>query len=470
MAGASADRGSFRDPSGTVYRIGGRILRTITDHAEKDFAAVVETGLLESLVGDGSVVGWHDVDDRAEWPGDDESAVRVLEHPVLPFISYPYEWSFRGLKAAALLHLDIHLKALEFGCTLLDASAYNVQFQGPRPIFIDHLSFRPYTDGDLWIGHSQFCDQFLAPLLLRAVVGVAPNAWFRGAQEGVPAAELAALLPWWRRWRPRTAIHITMPAAFERRARRRPTAAASTTGASKAGRRLPKSGLVHMLNGLRRWIGGLEPRDGDASLWSDYDKTHSYASEEESRKMAFVERFVGAARPTSVWDVGCNTGVYSALALSAGAGRVIGFEFDHGALDKAFARATDQGLDFLPLYMDAANPSPSQGWNQEERPGLAERGPADGLIALAVLHHLCIGRNIPLPAAVDWLVGLAPTGVIEFVPKTDPMVQVMLAGRQDVFDKYDADAFESAVAARARIGARETVTDNGRLLVTYDRS
>ena len=448
MTGASADRGSFRDPSGTVYRTGGRILRTITDHAEKDFAAVVETGLLESLVGDDSVVGWRDVDDRAEWPGGDESAVRVLEHPVLPFISYPYEWSFRGLKAAALLHLDIHLKALEFDCTLQDASAYNVQFQGPRPIFIDHLSFRPYTDGDLWIGHSQFCDQFLAPLLLRSMVGLPPNAWFRGAQEGVPAADLAALLPWWRRWRPRTAIHITMPAAFERRARRRPTAAASTTGpskvgASKAGRRLPKSGLVHMLSGLRRWIGGLEPRDGDASLWSDYDKTHSYGSEEESRKMAFVERFIGAARPTSVWDV--------------------------GALDKAFARATDQGLDFLPLYMDAANPSPSQGWNQEERPGLAERGPADGLIALAVLHHLCIGRNIPLPVAVDWLVGLAPTGVIEFVPKADPMVQVMLAGRQDVFDKYDADAFESAVAARARIGARETVTDSGRLLIAYDR-
>ena len=74
-----------------------------------------------------------------------------------------------------------------------------------------------------------------------------------------------------------------------------------------------------------------------------------------------------------------------------------------------------------------------------------------------------------MPVAVDWLVGLAPTGVIEFVPKADPMVQVMLAGRQDVFDKYDADAFESAVAARARIGARETVTDSGRLLIAYDR-
>ena len=464
MPGASVDRGSFRDPSGSVYRTGDRILRTITRHAETDFAAVVESGLLESLVGDGLVVGWQDVGDRGEWPADDDAAVRVLEHPVLPFISYPYEWSFSGLKAAALLHLDVHLTALEFDCTLQDASAYNVQFQGPRPIFIDHLSFRPYTDGDLWIGHSQFCNQFLAPLLLRALLGVPHNAWFRGAQDGVPGAALAALLPWWRRWRPRTAIHITMPAAFDRRARRRPAGATKT-----ATRRLPKSGLVHMLKGLRRWIAALERRDGDASLWSDYAKTHSYGDEEERRKMAFVERFVSATRPPSLWDIGCNTGVYSELALSAGAGRVVGFEFDHGALDQAFARADERRLDFLPLYMDAANPSPSQGWDQGERPGLAERGPADGLIALAVLHHLCIGRNVPLPAAVDWLVRLAPAGAIEFVPKADPMIEVMLAGRQDVFDAYDAAAFEAALAARARIGARETVTDSGRLLVTYDR-
>jgi ribosomal protein L11 methylase PrmA len=222
-----------------------------------------------------------------------------------------------------------------------------------------------------------------------------------------------------------------------------------------------------MLKGLRRWISGLAA-DGD-SLWSDYAETHSYGAEEEARKKAFVERFVAEARPPTLWDIGCNTGVYSELALAAGAGRVVGFEFDHGALDKAFARAVERRLDFLPLYLDAANPSPSQGWHQGERAGLAERGPADGLIALAVLHHLCIGRNVPLPAAVDWLVGMAPTGVIEFVPKADPMVRVMLAQRRDVFDAYDAVAFEAALAARARIGARQTVTDGGRLLVAYDR-
>jgi len=90
---------------------------------------------------------------------------------------------------------------------------------------------------------------------------------------------------------------------------------------------------------------------------------------------------------------------------------------EEGALDAAFARARDQDLAFTPLYFDATNPAPDQGWAQEERAGMAARGPVDAVLALAFVHHLAIAKNLPLPRIVRWLTGLAPAGVVEFVPK-----------------------------------------------------
>ena len=151
-----------------------------------------------------------------------------------------------------------------------------------------------------------------------------------------------------------------------------------------------------------------------------------------------------------LFDLGCNTGEYCEVALSSGAKRAVGFDFDQGALERAYARAKDKNLELLPLFLDAANPSPDQGWNMKERPGLTTRCKADAVMALAFEHHLAIARNIPLDQVVDWLVGMAPTGVIEFVHKSDPTVQQLLALREDIFDDYTSEAFEAAIESAPR--------------------
>ena len=184
MSQAVAEPGSFRDPSGRVYRRDGRIFRTVLEPAVADFEFVRSTGLLQRLARDGLALAAEPV--NASVLGDLAAGARyVLEQPKIPFISYPYEWSFLALKSAALCHLEVHLEALDHGVTLSDASAYNVQFEGARPVFIDALSFRHYRDGDLWVGHRQFCEQFLNPLLLRATLGIPHNAWYRGSPEGI---------------------------------------------------------------------------------------------------------------------------------------------------------------------------------------------------------------------------------------------------------------------------------------------
>ncbi len=392
------------------------------------------------------------------------SASLVLEHPPLATVSYPYEWSFSALQAAALLQLDVYLHALDYDVTLSDASAYNVQFVGPRPIFIDHLSFKPYNEGEFWLAHRQFCEQFLNPLLLRATLGLPHNAWFRGSLEGIGITDFARMLPTRKKFSWNIFTHVVLQARLQEGSAN--TSKAKATGAA---RKLPKQSFKNMLTGLRHWISKLHPADTGATVWQDYDQQHSYQDDEYRSKMAFVSAFAESTQPEMLWDIGCNTGDFSAASLAAGAQQVVGFDADHGALEKAFARATEQELKFLPLYMDLANPSPDQGWSQLERSGLRGRANADAIIALAVIHHMAISSNIPLASAVEWLVSLAPAGVIEFVPKNDPMVQALLALREDIFTDYSEQAFTRALKSNARIEKRQVVSKTGREMFWYTR-
>lgn len=458
---AQYDAGSFRDRRGHVFSQNGRICRTVTDFGVDDFNVVRQTKLLDVLVANGSVIAEERVDSGEPLPA---GAALVLKHPKLPYVSYPYEWPFAALKAAALLHLDVHLAALEDRVTMSDASAYNVQFRGAKPVFIDVLSFVPYVDGEFWSGHQQFCNQFLNPLLLRARLGVPHNAWYRGALEGVSTEELNQLLPWYKKLSWNMLTHVALQARFQQGARR----GGAAVEKAKA-RKLPLIGHQEILRGLRRWIAKLEPLGGGSTDWENYANQNSYDSAEEAAKRDYVRQFVASSAPSMMCDLGCNTGEYSVLALESGAETVVGFDFDQNAIERAFRRAQREELNFLPLLLDAANPSPMQGWQQQERRGFAERADSEALLALALIHHLVIGKNIPMQQAVGWLVAQAATGVIEFVQKTDPMVVALLQLREDIFEDYSQDSFEIALQKNARIVHSQEVSANGRRLYTYER-
>lgn len=458
-----AELGSFRDPAGRVFSIGDRIVRSVMPAGAETYAAARDAHLYEDMAAKRLMLGAAEVDPGV-LAGLEDKAAFALEHPRVPYISHPYEWSFSLHRAAALLHLDLHLALLDRGFTLCDATAYNVQFDGPRPVFIDHLSLQPYRDGEIWAGHRQFCMQFLNPLLMWTVLGVQPNHWFRGSLEGISPEDIARLIPLRKRLGMTLLSHVTMQAALQNRSVTR-----TVTGGRHRSAKLPKSALVGMLSQLRGYIAKMES-PGGATVWGDYAGNTSYSSEQASEKADFVRDMVEAVKPKLFFDLGCNSGDYSVVALEAGAGKVVGFDFDHGALELAYSRAAQQKLDFLPLWLDAANPSPSQGWGQAERRGMQERASADALVALAFIHHIAIGRNVRLDMALDWIVGLAPVGVVEFPPKSDPMVQRLLSQRDDIFPDYDETTFRNLLGARARIVKTKSLGEGGRLLAWYDRS
>ena len=460
-----AEPASFRDPGGNIFLIDEKIFRTVNPVAVADFDYVESTDLLDKLVMKGWCIDSKRVDPKS-MNGIAQDAHYVLEHSRIPFISYPYEWSFSALKSAALLHLDIHMLALSHGVTLSDASAYNIQFVGASPIFIDRLSFVRYNDGDLWIGHRQFCEQFLNPLLLRALVGIPHNAWYRGRLEGIPTEDLNRLIPSTKKLSLRVLAHVVLQSNFQKHAR---THRSTVQTQQLRQARIPLPGLVKMLANLRAWIEKLEPADTGPTVWGTYSKANSYASAEREEKHRFVAEFVSGVQPRMLFDIGCNSGDFSMTALDAGSGSAIGFDFDQSALDLGFSRSQKTDAQFLPLFLDAANPSPDQGWACKERKSLQDRAAADGLLALAFVHHLAITKNVPLEGLLGWLTGLAPQGVIEFIPKSDPMVQELLGLRKDIFEEYTEEAFFGYLGQFATVERCLQVSNSGRKLVWYRR-
>ncbi|GAB4371269.1 MAG: nodulation protein NoeA [Kiloniellaceae bacterium] len=459
------DPGSFRDPAGRVVRHGGRIFRVVALEKAEEARAVLEAPFFKRRLGSSIVPTWTaGADDaRSVTAGLAGDFPLVLEHEPIEVISYPFEWPFALLQRAAELHLEIHLDALDDGFDLSDSSAYNVQFAGTRPLFIDTLSFRRYRDGAYWSGYKQFCEEFLAPLLLTAYRGIAFNDWYRGSLSGIDLVALSKLLPARARLSLQCQMHVFLHARLMQRIR------SHDGGGPSAQKPLPLASLKGILRGMLKFVRALKPMGLEGTYWKDYEFKNSYSPEDAERKRAAVQAFVAEAQPKLLLDVGCNSGDFSELALASGAGAAVGVDFDQGALEAAVSRADERKLALLPLYQDLTNPSAALGWAASERSGFVERVRPDAVVALAVLHHLIIGKNIPFAGAIEWMVARAPRGLLEFVPKSDPMVQGMLAHRAEMFPDYGEEAFRAALRRVARITAEVQSSASGRRIFIYER-
>jgi ribosomal protein L11 methylase PrmA len=444
--------GSFRDPSGFVFERGGTLYRQVNQVYRADYDLLVASGLDRLLIDEGLAIPCAEVD---EPPSDPDLAYKVLRPDRVPFISYPYEWCFGQLKAAALLTLAIQKKALTRGMSLKDASAFNVQFQGSQPIFIDSLSFEAYREGSPWVAYRQFCRNFLAPLALMSRIDVRLSQLFRPCLEGVPLDLASKLLPWKTRFDPRLLIHIHLHAGAEK--------AYAGEGKIQESRPFPKQALLGLLDSLEGAVKSLRwsPRGTE---WAEYYSETNYTTAATGRKIDLVSEFLDQIGPRTVWDFGANTGRYSQLAADRGASTVA-FDVDPACVERNYLEGVAKGeRKTLPLWLDLTNPSPSLGWDHEERSSLLDRGPVDLAMALALIHHLAISGNVPLERVAAFLKKTCRALIIEFVPKADSQVQRLLASRTDVFHDYTSDGFEAAFVEHFAIERAEPIVETERTL------
>ncbi|MDP8959429.1 MAG: SAM-dependent methyltransferase [Actinomycetota bacterium] len=444
--------GSFRDPSGQVFLREGVLYRQVNHAYRGDYEELLRSGLYQALVERRLLVP-HQEDHQAQ-PLSGE-AYKVLRPERIDFISYPYEWCFSQLREAALATLCVQKLALEHDMSLRDASAYNIQFRGGRPVLIDTLSFERLPEGQPWVAYRQFCQHFLAPLALMAYRDLRLGRLLRLYPDGVPLDLATPLLPWRSRWRPSLLLHLHGHARSQRRHAHRPA-----SGKGRFGRRALQ-GLVESLEAAVR---RLRPKAAP-SEWADYYATgDSYTSGGLAHKQELVGGFLAEVEPRSVWDLGANTGMFSRIASSAGF-PTVAFDADPASVEIMYRRVVEEGeVHLLPLVMDLTNPSPGLGWASEERTGMVERGPVDLVMALALVHHLAIGNNVPLAEVAGFFRRLAEWLIVEFVPKSDPKVELLLASRQDVFPHYTQEGFEQAFAAHFGLERKEPIKESERVL------
>jgi ribosomal protein L11 methylase PrmA len=455
---------SFRDPAGHIFTVGDKLYRQVNTAGQADYDLTMSSGLYDQLVKQGLLVAHTEV----QQTGSGTTVYKVIQPERIPFISYPYEWTFSQLKDAALLTLKIQKIAIEHGMILKDASAYNVQFIGRRPVFIDTLSFKKYEPGEAWEGYRQFCEHFLAPLALARYSSYDALKLLRVELEGLTLELATKLLPKRARLHGGLFSHLYLHNASQKKYQN--IAAEKGTGSVKQ-RKVSPFALQGIISSLESSVKKLRPPQ-QKTEWGDYYTFTNYSEKGFEYKRTLVKQMLDSVKPKPqmVWDMGANNGEFSVIAADSDM-YTVAMDIDPLAVERNYrAKANDQQkANMLPLVQDCINPSPANGFMGKERDSLFERGPADVVMALAIIHHLAIGRNVPLERLAELFAQLGKHVIIEFVPKGDSKVDILLASRRDIFTDYDSTHFEAAMSKHFKLITKEPIKQTKRTLYLYKR-
>ncbi len=429
------EKASFRDPSGFIFYHNGEIYRQINQIYKNDYDQLIQSGLFDILTKKGKLIFHQEVDSPSL---DSNNLYTIIRPERIPFISYPYEWSFSQLKDAALLTLNIQKVSLNYGMSLKDASAYNIQFNEGHPIFIDTLSFTKYIEGEPWIGYRQFCQHFLAPLALMSKRDIRTGELLKLYIDGIPLDLTSKLLP------RSTLINFGLLSHIHLHALAQKNYTVERKQSNKSSSSMNKNSLIALIENLEKTIKNIswKPHGTD---WLDYYQGTNYTDESFLEKQQIIKELLSDLKPKTILDLGANTGIFSRQGKDIQNCNIISSDIDPGAVEINYQEVKkNKEKNILPLIIDLTNPSPSIGWNNKERVSFIQRANADVVLALALIHHLAISNNVPLEEISKTLAGMGEYLIIEFVPKEDSQVQRLLSTRDDIFPDYNIQGFRLA--------------------------
>jgi hypothetical protein len=440
---------SFRDPSGFVFRCGANWYRQVNTGYRDDYLHLVQSGLYGELTAKGWLLPHTEIAENYTGSPD---WYKTLLPEQLSFISYPEEWSPAQLKEAALCTLAISRLSIAHGMILKDATPRNIQFPEGRPVLIDSLSFERYDPSIPWVAYRQFCESFLYPLILHRYHGLGTHRLLAAWPDGIPAGAAGKMLPFRSRRSLAVWLHVLLPARINRSPKKDGRMAA-----------FDQNKLLRLLANLEDIIGGLEVDRPGEKGWSDYyDKTilsHAYLREKER----LFSSWIGEIEFSSALDLGANDGHFTRLLAEKNV-RVIAAESDWRCV-QTLHRTVAKDRPVHALCVDIANPTPATGFNHRERTAFSERAASDLVTALALLHHLVLGLNIPLPMIAGYLAGLTNAWlIIEFVPLTDEKSRQLVEHKRVYPAPYDGDSFEMHFAPWFTIERRAVIPGTERTL------
>jgi hypothetical protein len=445
---------SFRDPAGFVFAIDGVVYRQVNQFYSDRYDHLHRCGLYDQLTEQGLMVPYTEASiDLAQ----STDACKILLPRQIRPISYPSEWCPEQLKDAALLTLKIQRLATDHGMTLKDATPFNIQFDKGRATFIDTLSFDLHDPARPWIAYRQFCESFLFPLYIHhyAQTGTAPiaAAW----PEGIPASLTARLLPLKSRWNTGVWLHVFLQNQISSR---QPAAADRNPTFSKAK-------LIRVIEHLQSIISRLNTSPQKSSAWSNYYSETSLGKSYLQAKEHLFRQYLNQIEFAHSLDLGCNDGLFAKILAEAAAG-VIAVDADWSCIDKLYR---EHRANILPLCVDLAHPTPASGFRNAERASFTSRTASDLVAALALVHHLSLGKNIPLRLIADYFNDLTKKYlIIEFIPLSDPKAAALVARKESPTIGYDPGHFESAFSRYFRIERKDPISGTERVLYLLQKS
>jgi hypothetical protein len=445
---------SFRDPSGFIFRRDNLFYRQVNLSYQKEYDQLISSGLYKELTGKKLLIAHSEVS-AGEFAADADR-YKVLFPEQLAFISYPWEWSPAQLSDAALLTLDILQRAISHDMILKDATPLNIQFAGGRPVFIDSLSFDRYDPSRPWVAYRQFCECFLLPLYLHHYLQAGVHTILRAYPEGIPAALAKRMLPWKSRMRLGVWLHVILPAQVR-------------TDRPAAGQSFSRKKMTQLVSHLRSCIENLDKPIKIATHWSRYyeDTIMSVAYLREKEKL--VREITTGIEFPSALDLGANDGYFAKLLAQRGI-PVVAADADWLCIDNLYRWTREGSSGILPLCIDLADPTPASGFEHTERSSFTERMEAGLVMALAVLHHLTIGRSLPLHRIAAWFSRLAgPWLLVEYIPPTDKKALELIQHKRGIFHPYDQEAFESVFSRYFAVEKKLPVPETERVLYLMRR-
>jgi len=441
---------SFRDPSGFLFWKEDILYRQINLSYKQDYEFLMNSGLYKKLVKSNLLIPHEETEVKLE---NTKDHFKTIKPDFIPMISYPYEWCFSQLKHAAQTTLKIQKTAFEYGMVLKDCSAYNIQFNNGKPILIDSLSFEIYKEGQIWKGYKQFCQHFLAPLVLMSHKDIRLGQLLKIFIDGIPLDLTAQLLPLRTRSMFSIFSHIHAHAKsqkhYENKKIKQP--------------KMSKTSFMGLVSSLDTAI-KKQNWKSEETEWGDYYSDTNYAQESFEEKKQIVGNFLDKIKPQMLWDIGGNTGIFSRISSNKNI-LTVSFDVDPTAVEKNYQETIEKNeTKILPLLLDLTNPSPSIGWANNERKSFIKRGPVNTVLALALIHHMIISNNVSLEHLSSFFSQICTNLIIEFVPKSDSQVQRLLRNRKDIFNEYSIEKFEEEFKKKFDIDESIKLKNSERIL------
>ncbi len=444
---------SFKDPAAKVFFLEGEdgyMYRELSADYLLHYNHFKSSGLADELVKKNWLVPFEE--------GNDNGSI-VLKANKISFVSYPYEWTFTQWKDAALLTLKIQYQALKHGMVLKDATPFNIVFEGSQPFFVDLSSFEIYKEGQPWQAFKQFSENFYVPVLLAKYFDSLANAVYLNNINGITVAKGISMLPAKAYFNFNTLFFLALPGRIRSQLAGKESAAASGNISLKSSMQFAQQLFLN--------IDKLKQKK-EQTKWNDYYNKNieaSYLQEKEG----IIKNWIGDNyQSKSLIDFGCNTGNFSTL-LANQVATIIAFDEDMRSVDELYRHCKEKKIrNVFCFTANLSQPTPATGWDNTERSSLKERLNADLGLALALIHHLVFSNHIRFNMSARFFADTCKELIIEFIPKSDPKVQLLLNGREDIFSWYTYDNFITAFRQVFNL-SKEHAFSNGRVLLHFSK-